>query len=80
LIAEALERSPGDAHLLVLNAEIALHTQSLEEARDAVAAAIAAVRSNPLVFLQTDVSKIEQRLAEREGSSPIFQTADQTAG
>jgi len=76
LIAQALDRSPGDVYLLVIGAEIALQTQPLEVARSVVAAAVSAVRTNPLVFLETDVSQIEHKLAEREGSTPVFQSAE----
>jgi hypothetical protein len=76
LIALALAASPGEAYLLVIHAEIALQAEPLEAARAAVEHAFSVVRTNPLVFLQTDLSRLEQKLWEREGTAPIFQAAD----
>jgi len=79
LIAQALAASPGDAHLLLIHAEIILETEPFETSRPEVEEAIATVRANPLVFLRSDISRLEQTLAEREGCLPIFQSADPVA-
>jgi Tfp pilus assembly protein PilF len=79
LIGQALAASPGEAYLQVIHAEIALQAEPLEAARAAVEQAFSAVRTNPLVFLQTDIARLEQKLWERDGSSPIFQAADPVA-
>jgi len=70
-IAQALTASPGEAHLLMIHAEIALQTQPLEAARIKVEHALATVRANPLAFLQSDISRLEQKLStgQAEASS-----------
>jgi tetratricopeptide (TPR) repeat protein len=75
-IGQALAASPGEAHLLLIHAEIILETEPFEVARPAVEVALATVRTNPLVFLRSDISRLEQKLAEREGCLPIFQFAN----
>jgi Flp pilus assembly protein TadD len=83
LITRALDYSPGDTHLLIIRAEVAIQTKPLDEARALVAEAIAAVRSNPMVLLKTDVTGLEQKLAAREmreaSSQPVLAASDSAA-
>lgn len=79
LIDQALAASPGESHLLLIHAEIILETEPFEAARPGVEEALATVRKNPLVFLRSDISRLEQKLAEREGCLPILQSADPVA-
>jgi predicted Zn-dependent protease len=65
LIKMALDLAPGDAYLLVVRAEIALQSEVADNARLAVAQAVQAVRSNPLVFLTTEVARLQQELTSR---------------
>jgi Zn-dependent protease with chaperone function/Tfp pilus assembly protein PilF len=77
-IAIALGYAPGAAYVLVVQAEHALKTQPLEAARRAVKEAVEAVRTNPFAFLAPDVERLELKLAELEGATPIFSTARPT--
>jgi Zn-dependent protease with chaperone function/Flp pilus assembly protein TadD len=65
LIARALELAPGEVYLLVVRAEIALQNEPVEQARIAVERAVGAVRANPLVFLQAEISRLETALLDR---------------
>jgi len=77
-IAKALAFAPGAGNVLVVKAELALQVQPLEKARAAVNEAIDAVRTNPFAFLASDVERLELKLAELEGSAPIFSSAGPT--
>jgi Zn-dependent protease with chaperone function/Flp pilus assembly protein TadD len=79
LITQALGYSPGDSHLLLIQAEIAIQTAVLDEARSLVAEVVTAVRTNPLVFLDTDIKDLEQKLAEHELRQAIPQGVLETS-
>jgi tetratricopeptide (TPR) repeat protein len=78
LITIALGYAPGAAYVLIIQAEIALQTQQLEAARLAVHEAVEAVRTNPFAFLASDIARLELKLAELEGATPIFSTSRPT--
>lgn len=70
LCSSARERSPGDLHLRIAEAEIALHGDSLEAARSIVDRAIDAIRANPMSPLDFEARRLEALLKDRE--SPIL--------
>jgi len=65
LLKRASELAPGDAYALVVAAELALHGEQIEESRSAIARVREAVRTNPLVFLQVEIARLEEALAQR---------------
>ncbi len=64
---------------MIVRADIALQTQPLDKARAAVQDALSAVRTNPLVFHEFDVRRLEQKLAALAGPAPILQQPDPVA-
>jgi hypothetical protein len=65
LLEKAFAMAPGDAYLLVVAADIALQRDQLEEAAAALERAREAVRTNPLVFLEAELARLDGALADR---------------
>jgi predicted Zn-dependent protease len=65
LLEKAFAMAPGDAYVLVVAAEIALQRDELEEAAAAIERAREAVRTNPLVFLEAELARLDEALADR---------------
>ena len=63
-IDRALELSPGDPYVMIVRAEIAVKTEGREQAHETVAQAIETVRSNPLVFLNEEINRLEAAIGE----------------
>ena len=64
LITRGLELSPGDPYGLVIRAELAIKTESADQVRIAVEQAALAIRSNPLVFLRAEFSRLESLIPD----------------
>jgi len=65
LCNRARELSPGDVHVRIVEAEIALSRDSLEVAQAAVGRAIETIRANPLVALNSELRRLEELLENR---------------
>ena len=63
---KAHEFGPGDAFVLVVEAQLALAAEPLETARAAVEQALTAAEANPFALLDFETSALRTRLAERE--------------
>lgn len=63
LIREAEELSPGDTFVQLCEAEIALKTESPEQARETVERTLAAAEANPYLFMRPEVSRLRESLA-----------------
>ena len=61
-IQQALELAPGEPYALVVRAEITARAESPEQARLAVTRAVQAIQANPLVFLQTEIKRLESMI------------------
>lgn len=75
MIEMAQRLSPGAGQVMLIRAGILLEMEPPEEARVVVEEAIAAVRSNPLLFLQGEIRRLEQKLAERDSSLAVAESA-----
>jgi Flp pilus assembly protein TadD len=71
LIEQALEQVPGDAYALVIRAEIEIATAPLESAQQAVSEAKDAIHTNPLIFLQFEVNRLQTLLAAAENRQTV---------
>ena len=59
---QSLELAPGEAFCLAIQAEIAVATAPKDQARHAVEQAIAAIRANPFLMLNTELVWLQQQL------------------
>ncbi len=68
LIDRALELSPAESFLLVIQAEIAVQTGPVAEAQAIVTENLSRIRKNPLVFLNHDMARIEQAVVAKSAA------------
>ncbi len=61
LIAETLEREPGDPHTLLVQAHLALSTQTVDEARAAVETALRTIAGNPFLVITREAAELRER-------------------